>query len=60
MKNTFQLLVDSDINIFNERVNRNLTEGWKFMAGMSVIVTETKAGIQYSVAMLLEEVVTNG
>jgi len=57
MKLTFELVAANDINTFNELVNAMLTKGYRFMANMPVSIVNdvSNPGMQYSIAMLLEE-----
>jgi len=66
MKLTFELVAATDLTTFNELVNSKLAQGYRFVTGHSILITEhtvtrvdhsgiTDIGCQYSVAMLLEE-----
>jgi hypothetical protein len=56
-KITFELVAASSRHTFNELVNERFNRGYKFVANMPIIVTPDvgPVGMQYSVAMLLEE-----
>lgn len=59
IKVTFKMIAALDVASFNETVNQHLNNGWKFMNGMTVLITDHEdsrgRGYQYSIAMLLEE-----
>lgn len=58
-KLVFKLMAGTDINTFNDLVNKHLDAGWRFVATSTVMINELQSldgkYLQYTVAMLYEE-----
>ena len=54
------MIATTDITSFNKLVNEKLAQGYKFITGQPVYITDHEdsrgRGYQYSVALLLEEI----